>query len=58
MESKDRSFDKIKEIRHLLVQTEKYKNLAIQILEQLNQADLQADLIKKFLLLVKSSLGY
>jgi hypothetical protein len=53
MESKDRSFNKTKKIRQLLVQTEKYKNLATQILEQLNQTDFRADLIKNFLLLVK-----
>jgi PAS domain S-box-containing protein len=53
MESKDRSLDKTKKIRQLLVQTEKYKNLATQILEQLNQTDFRADLIKNFLLLVK-----
>jgi PAS domain S-box-containing protein len=53
MKSKDRSLDKTEKIRQLLVQTEKYKNLATQILEQLNQIDYRADLIKNFLLLIK-----
>lgn len=48
----------IPEIGRIPMQTEQYKNLAIQVLELLNQRDKKTDLIKNILFLIKLTTGF
>jgi len=56
--TKDQVFNKKSEIRQLLLQTEKYQNLASQVLLLLNQTDGKTDLIREILFLLKVATGF